>query len=424
VTDAQADERLALAIVGAGAAGLMAGITAGRAAGGGAIACFDGAATIGRKILIAGGGRCNVTHDVVDEGAFAGASPHAIRKVLRRFEVSATVSFFRELGVELVREDTGKLFPASNRARTVLDALAGALQAARVGLRTGWRVEAIERAAEGFLLHGTAGRVFAERVILATGGRSVPQTGSDGHGYVLAEHLGHSVTRVWPALVPLTLPREHALTTLAGVTVPVRLTLETATGKRLIAIEGSLVITHGGLSGPAVLDMSRHWIEARRIDPTVRLVASWVPGASDATIDALLRGAGSAGAVRRLHPHMPERLARTLCALAAVDGAVPPSSWPKTARRTLVRAVTALELPLTGDRGFGHAEVTAGGVPLAEIRLETMESRVCPGLYLCGEICDVDGRIGGYNFQWAWASGFVAGTSAAGDRAAGRSASA
>jgi hypothetical protein len=390
----------------------MAGIMAARQRGPGPVVCLDGAAPIGKKILISGGGRCNVTHDVVGASAFAGASPNAIRNVLRRFDVPATIAFFRDLGVGLVREDTGKLFPASNRARTVLDALVRGVAASGAALRAPWRVAEITRDTRGFVLSGPAGTLEAERIVLATGGRSVPQTGSDGHGYALARALGHSVTPVWPALVPLVLPRGHALTTLAGVTVRARLTIETASGKRGVSFVDSLVFTHGGLSGPAVLDVSRHWIAARREDAGVRLVANWVPEGGEATVHAALRAPGPAGVVRRLHPHMPERLARTLCELAGVDGSAPASSLPKGWQRAVVEAATALVLPVTGDRGFGHAEVTAGGVPLTEIRLATMESRVSPGLYVCGEICDVDGRIGGYNFQWAWASGWVAGTSA------------
>jgi predicted Rossmann fold flavoprotein len=405
-----------VAVVGASAAGLMAAIEAARA--GAEVVALDGARTLGAKILVSGGGRCNVTHHAVDESAFAGSTRPAIRKVLRRYDVAQTVRFFEGVGVALKREDTGKLFPVSDRARTVLDALLRAAHDTGVTLRHPWRVEAIERTAGGFRLRSATGDTLeAARVVLATGGRSLPKTGSDGHGYALARALGHTVTpRVLPALVPLTLPADHPLRALAGVAAPARLEVRAGSGRPLVAFEGALLCTHFGLSGPVVLDVSRYWITARLDDPAATLVAGWTPGRRRDEVEADLRtlGAGTVGGL--LERWMPERLARVLCALASVDAAQRGHRLTRSERIRLVRTLFELPLPVAGDRGFNFAEVTAGGVPLAELRLETMESRRCPGLYLCGEMLDVDGRIGGFNFQWAWASGHVAGV-AAGRRA-------
>jgi predicted Rossmann fold flavoprotein len=406
-----------VAVVGAGAAGLMAAIEAARGGKCREVVVLDGARTLGAKILISGGGRCNVTHHAVDETAFAGSTRPAIRKVLRRFDVGRTVEFFAVLGVELKREETGKLFPVSDRARTVLDALLRAVREAGVVVRTAWRVEAVERAAAGaFVLRSASGeRLEVDRVVLAPGGRSLPKTGSDGHGYALARSLGHSITpRVLPALVPLTLPRDHPLCALSGLSVPVRVEVRSSSGRRLAQIEGSLLCTHFGLSGPAALDISRYWIDARLDDPSATLVVCWLPSGTPEALDTALRslGAGTPGSL--LAKWLPDRLARALCTLADVDPSRPGHKLTRQDRASLARAVFEMPAPVTGDRGFGYAEVTAGGVPLAEVRLETMESRVCPGLYLCGEICDVDGRIGGFNFQWAWASGHVAGASVGG----------
>jgi predicted Rossmann fold flavoprotein len=406
------EETVDVAIVGAGAAGLMAAIWAGRTGARRSVVVLDGAARPGAKILIAGGGRCNVTHDVVDEQAFAGSSRHAIRKVLRRFDVPETVAFFRELGVTLKREDTGKLFPTTDRAQTVLDALLGAARAAGVVLRHPWRVEAVERDDEGFVLTGPSGTLRARSVVLATGGRSVPKTGSDGHGYAIARALGHTITaRVFPALVPLTLPRGHFLTALAGVSARVTLEVRAASGKRLARFTDPLLCTHFGVSGPVVLDASRYWIDARADDPGAVLTVGWLPDETLASIDAWLQELGAASPGRRLHARLPERLARALCVEAGVDPSAPGHGLTRERRRALATLLAEMPLPVTGDRGFTHAEVTAGGVPLTELQLATMASRVVPGLYLCGEICDVDGRIGGYNFQWAWASGYTAGVS-------------
>ena len=418
-----------VAIVGAGAAGLFAAVWAGRTtAVGSRVVAFDGARKLGAKILVAGGGRCNVTHHVVSEHDFAGSTPPAIRKVLRRFPVERVVQFFAEAGVELKQEETGKLFPVTDSARTVLEALTHAATTAGAQLVHPARVTAIEplptsepggdeAAVAGaatpvrFRLVTDAGSCTAGRVILCTGGKSLPKSGSDGFGHELARALGHTITQpVVPALVPLLLPAGHWIREFSGLTLPTTVTLATATGRQLMATTGSTLCTHLGLSGPAVLDISRHWLVRRQADPDVRLTLNWLPGETAESIDQLLQAAGR-GPLAVLRQRLPERLARQLCEQA---GAAASGDLPRASRRALVQAVTATPLPVTGDRGFTVAEATAGGVPLNEVNLKTMESRVCPGLYLAGEVLDVDGRIGGFNFQWAWASGFVAGTAAGG----------
>src|SRR5690606_4421502 len=245
-----------LAVVGAGAAGLMAAIQAARAAPLRVVA-LDGARTLGAKILVAGGGRCNVTHHAVEASDFAGSSPAAIARVLREFPVAATIGFFRDLGVELKREPTGKLFPVTDRARTVLDALLGAARAAGVELRHPCRVEAIEPLGDRFRLRGAWGELIARRVILAAGGQALPRSGSDGSGVALARRLGHrSTATIFPALVPLLLPDGHWLRALSGLAAPARVEVRTGTGRRVVRFEGDLLCTHFGISGPVVLDAS------------------------------------------------------------------------------------------------------------------------------------------------------------------------
>ncbi len=408
-----------IAIIGAGAAGLMAAIHAARTAPDARVVALDGAVRLGAKILVAGGGRCNVTHDVVEASAYSGSSRAAIGKVLRRFDVPETVAFFAELGVPLKREETGKLFPVSNRARSVLDALLSAARDARVELLHPRRVTGIEWNQASFIVSGEWGVLRARQVILATGGKALPKSGSDGGGYALAQALGHTLTpRIFQALVPLLLPDGHFLRELSGISFECALTVASGTGKRLAQQTGAALCTHFGLSGPAVLDISRYWLDARADDPGAVLLLNLLPEESPDVLDDTLRGLGRASPFSHLSRRLPDRLARALVTASGLDPALPASQLTRDGRRVLVNTVTALRLPVTGDRGFTYAEVTAGGVPLSELHLETMESRICPGLYLCGEICDVDGQIGGFNFQWAWASGFVAGT------AAGRSLSA
>lgn len=398
-----------VAIIGAGAAGMMAAIWTKRTNPDARVVLVDGASKIGAKILIAGGGRCNVTHYHVDETAYAGASRHAIRSVLRHFDVPETVAFFADLGVQLKREETGKLFPTTDKARTVLDALTGAVRDAGVALHYPWRVETINRHNDAFTIGGPQGSTATARVVIATGGRSIPKSGSDGHGYRIARHLGHTVTRVIPALVPLTLPAGHALTTLSGISVDVTLEVTGGNGKKIKAFAGSLLCTHFGLSGPVVLDISRYMVDALSADSGAGLWANWLPNQSADAIDGELRASARASVVTTIERRLPARLARVLCATAGVPAEVRGHELRRDDRIALVRVLTRFPLPVTGTRGYNYAEVSAGGVPLSEIRVNTMASRVCPGLYLCGEICDVDGRIGGFNFQWAWASGYTAG---------------
>lgn len=408
-------ERFDIAVVGAGAAGLMAAVWAGRA--GARVVALDGARTLGAKILVAGGGRCNVTHHAVDESAYAGSSRHAIKKVLRAFDVGRTVGFFAELGVELKREETGKLFPVTDEARTVLNALLRAVRGAGVELRHPWRVGAVRRETGGFAVVREAGHetIAAERVIVATGGMALPRSGSDGFGYRLVRSLGHTTTeRIFPALVPLTLdPGRTFIPSLSGLTVPATITLWSGTGRKLVEFTNSTLCTHFGLSGPGVLDISRYWLDTRAADPGATLTINWLPGRAEADADADLAAQRAVGIARALGGRLPDRLARALCESCGIDPAGTLDRLRRDDRRRLVNALTRTPLPVTGDRGFTHAEATAGGVPLSELHLESMESRVCPGLHLCGEVCDVDGRIGGFNFQWAWSSGYVAGKGAA-----------
>jgi predicted Rossmann fold flavoprotein len=437
-----------LAIVGAGAAGLFASIWAGLSNANISIIAVDGARKIGAKILVAGGGRCNVTHDQVSESAYFGSSRNSIRNVLRQFPVEKTIEFFASRGVTFKAEPTGKLFPTTDDAHTVLAALVGAMKANRVRLLNPWRVTQVEKTESGFLIRrdptldhvpGDPTFIRATRLILATGGKALPKTGSDGLGYTFAKALGHTTTpQIMPALVPLTLQQDgqqnHPLVSLSGLALPCTLEVRSGSNKRLAAYTNDTLLTHFGLSGPGPLDISRSLQAAQASDTAAALFVNFLPGYLTDDLDQLLAsGKGtSVGNVvgdlaRRTPPReplelaegvtglcdLPDRLIRVLCAMASVDPAAPCHTLTRDSRKTLARTLTDLKLPISGTRGFTFAEVTAGGVPLFEVHLATMESRACPGLHLCGEILDVDGRIGGYNFQWAWASGYVAGKSAA-----------
>lgn len=313
----------------------------------------------------------------------------------------------------------------SDRAQTVVDALVGRCRALGVELRTGCRAGAIEQSGEGqprdfaiTIAHAPDGAVTtlrAARVIVATGGRSLPRTGSDGAGYALVRALGHTVTETHPALVPLVLRGGFFHAALRGIAHPAELST-LANGRRADRRTGSLLWTHFGISGPVVLDASRHWVLARARGDEVELRMSVFPGETAEQVDARLRTLAAerprASLGRLLAAHLPERLADALLHTAGVDPATPSAQLARDARRRLVHVLTELSLPVEGSRGWDHAEVTAGGVPLAEVDYRTMASRKAAGLYLAGEILDCEGRIGGFNFQWAWATGYLAGRAA------------
>jgi predicted Rossmann fold flavoprotein len=220
-------------------------------------------------------------------------------------------------------------------------------------------------------------------------------------------------------LVPITLAPGCFIRELSGITLPATIELRAHTGKRLIAFTNSTLLAHFGLSGPGVLDISRYYLDAAAgaiaaAEPPPVLVLNFLPDQTLEAFDAVLQGLGKRSPLSLLRERLPERLALALLTEARIDPATLGAGLSREQRRALARAATELPLPVTGDRGFVHAEVTAGGVPLSELHLNTMESRVCPGLHVIGELCDVDGRIGGFNFQWAWASGYLAGRASGG----------
>jgi predicted Rossmann fold flavoprotein len=400
-----------VALVGAGAAGLASAIFSARRMPGRRIVALDGAKKPGAKILVAGGGRCNVTNVRVQATDYWGGSRNTIRQVLASFTAEAAVDFFREIGVEMHVEEHGKLFPNSNSAKTVLAALLAEAERRGVSLAADHRVLEICKNDDRFLVTTSQGEIRARAVVLATGGKSLPKTGSDGGGYALAEKLGHSLVATTPGLAPLILEGDfHAA--LSGVSLEVELAVCVENMKPL-KHRGAMLWTHFGVSGPAALDVSRLWHRAALDGKRVEISANFFPGANSAEVESKLM------ALSQLQPRtilenalatlIPARLAEAVLRHLGVEARIIMAHLSKETRRKLVEALTHWPLPVRDSRGYNFAEVTAGGVPLSEIDPRTMESRVCPGLFLVGEILDVDGRIGGFNFQWAWSSGFVAG---------------
>jgi predicted Rossmann fold flavoprotein len=432
-----------IAIIGAGAAGLAAAIFAAeetrRLQHRLSIVLVDGAKKPGAKILVSGGGRCNVTNEKVTPEDFCGGSSKIIRNVLLRFNEQQTLHWMQSLGVDLKLEPTGKYFPVTDSARTVLDALMNRVNELGIESRFGWRVRDIvqgsagspDTAPEWLLINAANNSVLrARQLIIATGGRALPKSGSDGAGYAWLERLGHTIVPPVPALAPLVLdergvpgsPFSTAFAQLSGISIDARLSFGH------VSYYGPVLFTHFGLSGPIAMNLSRHIARARQEDPArpVQINLS-IPLPVDAEFTnsmgqktRLSYDAWLLGEIQR-HPQMtianalgrimPERLA--MCLASAVE-AHRLADMRKEDRQRLGQLLQSSPLAVKGDRGFAFAETTAGGVALDEVNWKSMRSRKAENIYLCGEVLDVDGRIGGFNFQWAWATGHIAGKSAAG----------
>lgn len=397
---------LPVVVVGAGAAGLLAALTAARR--GLDVVLVESTKDGGRKILISGGGRCNILPSVArPERYVTASSPNLLRKILRSWPLPEQRAFFEaELRMPLeLEEDTGKLFPASQRARDVRDALEARVRESGARTWLGARVTGLHSQGGGWevTLDG-APPVQARSVVVATGGLSVPQTGSDGAGLEMLRALGHGVSPTYPALTPLTAePHPHA--DLAGIATDVTLT---APGSRpAFRTTGALLVTHRGWSGPAVLDASYLAVKGRPDGSRQDILVDWSGGQGSDWEAELMAAAGTVRSV--VAQRLPRRLAEALVREAGVDPSTALAQLRRADRRRVVDALTAYPLPWTGHEGYKKAEVTGGGVRLDEVDPRTMESRRTPGLYLCGELLDAFGPIGGHNFLWAWATGRAAG---------------
>lgn len=407
--------RIPIVVVGAGAAGLVASIFARE--GGQDVLLLERTTDGGRKILISGGGRCNILPSLLQPERFVTHSPpHLLRGMLRSWPFAAQRAFFEhEVRIPLaLEEETGKLFPVSNRARDVRDGLMALAKARGVEVESQTTVTGVEATTSevpGFSpgqarwrLTTSRGDFEASSVILATGGLSVPLTGSDGTGLTIARRLGHDIHPTYPALTPLT-GTTPLLASLSGISLDVRIRAKAA--GRTMESHGGFLFTHRGYSGPAVLDVSH--VAVRNTAAVLRV--QWTEYDADTWARELANTTGLiVNLVARI---LPERLAEVLC----LEAGLPPDRRGPELRRhertALVDALTSYVLPWKGDEGYKKAEVTGGGVALTEVHPRTLESVRHPGLFMCGEMLDAFGPIGGHNFAWAWATGRAAGLGAA-----------
>ena len=399
-------------VIGAGAAGTMAAIFA--AASGAATRLLERTTDGGRKILISGGGRCNILPARVDESRFVTDSPaHLLRKMVRSWPLREQIAFFEdEAGIPLVEEaESAKLFPRSNRARDVRDRLLAMAVERGAAFRPNANVAGLERDGSRWRVLVAGGEPeSADAVIVAAGGLSVPMTGSDGTGLAIAAALGHTVRTTYAALTPLT-ASPPPLASLAGVSLPV--TLSARDEHREATATGGFLFTHRGYSGPSVLDVSHVAVRSRiEHDRSASLRVRWAShGDAEWTKTLEPQGARSVGAA--VASVLPVRLADALVARCGIDPRLALANLSRRDRLRLIDELVRGELPWSGDEGYKKAEVTGGGVALDEVDPRTLESRRHPGLHFCGEVLDAFGPIGGYNFLWAWATGRAAGIAAA-----------
>ncbi|TWT46784.1 hypothetical protein Pla111_18850 [Botrimarina hoheduenensis] len=373
----------------------------------------------GVKILMSGGTRCNLTHsasasEIADAyarlvgGAAGKAKARFLRPALARLTPDAVIALFEAEGLRTKIEPTGKVFPASDRALDVQRALLQMLDNAGVTLALGEPAVEVHRQANRYHVTTPHRTIAAESLVVAVGGRSYPGCGTVGDGYAWAKALGHRIIPPRPALVPLTSTARWA-NELQGVTLgDVRLRIGATPQQVAIDRRGSFLFTHFGLSGPAVMDASR--VVTERPDAgDWQAWCDFLPGIDETVLLDQLKQGGSRTVATQLAEWAPRRLAEAIAALAETPGDRRLAELSKSERRRLIEGIKRTPIPLTGSLGFKKAEVTAGGVDLPEIDPRTMQSRLAPGAYFIGEVLDLDGPIGGYNFQAAFSTGALAG---------------
>jgi predicted Rossmann fold flavoprotein len=367
----------------------------------------------GRKILISGGGRCNILPARVDDRRFVtDSSPNTLRNIVRSWPLEEQISFFEEeLALPLVEEEeSAKLFPASNRARDVRDGLLTAASRSGVTFLPNTSVTNVAPRGAGWRIERQEGEpIETDRIVMSTGGLSVPNTGSDGRGLTMLAALGHTIHRTYPALTPI-VSQPAPFAELAGISTAV--TISARDQSRQSTAAGGFLFTHRGYSGPCVLDVS-HVVARSRLEgqSDARLTVRWTD-LDEAGWEVALTPEGTRTVGGVLRRALPDRLADALAQQADVSPSRTLAQLTRQERRRLIEVLVRGSLPWTGDEGYKKAEVTGGGVNLAEIDPRTMQSKLHPGLFLCGELLDAFGPIGGYNFLWAWATGRAAGHAA------------
>lgn len=398
-----------IAVIGAGAGGMMAALTAAEDKQN-RVVLLERQARPARKLMATGNGRCNLTNITASPRNYHGEDADFVRFALSEFPPEAALDFFKSIGLITVTEDGGRVYPLSNSANSVADVLRFALSAAGVELRAPWPVQSLARRGGGFLLRSEDGELAADAVIVACGGMAGEKLGGVRDGYELLGSLGHSRTALRPSLVQITTENTYPRA-LKGVKADCALTLRRGR-EVLFASCGEVLFTETGVSGPAAFDLSRAVSTAG--DGKTELQIDLLRGFSESEAAELLRARRerapaelTAGDI--LTGALHNRLGRMVVKYAGVDGNRPIRELSDGDICAIARAAKRFTLPVRGTEGFGAAQVTAGGIRTGEFDPRTMGSGLVPGVYACGEVLDIDGDCGGFNLQWAWASGRLAG---------------
>lgn len=409
-------KKIRIAVIGGGASGMMAAIAAARL--GAEVTIWEKNARVGKKLLATGNGRCNFTNIRTEISRYHGEDPSFAAPALEQFTADQTLQFFGSLGIAHRVEENGKVFPRSGQASSVLDVLRHEMAELNVEVECDSEVGAVERTAGYFRLALSSGsRCEADRVIVASGGKASPNLSSAGLGYPIASRLGHRIVMPGPALVPLKL--EFAfLRQIRGIKWDGNASI-LADRKPVESAEGEILFTEYGISGPPVLDLSRTALERQRKGEHVELSVSLVPEMTSRELRESLMARFSAAGGKNLDfalvGFINKQLIPVLLRSAGIEAAgrrADGINRKETDR--LAGLMQDWRFPVTGFAGWMHAQVTTGGVSTKDIDPATLQSRLVPGLYFTGEIVDIDGDCGGFNLQWAWSSGHVAGSHASG----------
>jgi predicted Rossmann fold flavoprotein len=412
-------DKITVGIVGAGPSGIMAALEAARR--GTRAILFEANALVGRKLLVTGNGRCNISNAHATASRYTCADPSFIETALERFGHRRTLDRLAEMGILTYATDDGWCYPLSNSAATVAATLTTALDLAGVEIHLNTRIADLRRERGGFALDVGDGRRphRVDRLVLASGGMAYPALGSRGDLYPVLERMGHTIVAPRPALAPI-VADVRRLHKLQGVRMDLGLTLYEGKGDRervLGHTVGNAIFTQFGFSGPAAMDLS-HLISTRP-GADLTLEIDLLPHYRREMQGLLERMAGRRDARRlplrvALGAALPEKVPPVIMTLAGLSDDTSLADLPRDELSTMLERLTRLRVAVKGTHGFEFAQVSTGGVPVGEVDPHTMASRIVPGLYLAGEVLDVVGPCGGYNLQFAWTSGYLAGAGAAG----------
>lgn len=396
-----------IAIIGGGAAGIIAAITAAR--NGASVAIYERNDRVGKKILATGNGRCNLTNIYADIENYYSEDKELIGHIIDKYWVSDTLDFFEEIGLIYKVEDEGKVYPYSNHASSVLDVLRFQMEKLNIKIVFDFEVKEVKKTDKNFtLISYKSEKATADKVIVTTGGKASPASGSNGSGYPILEKFGHSVTKLFPSLVQIKL-KPSELNKLNGIKVDGTITAKLADGD--IEKSGEILFTDYGISGPAVFSISR----IVGVVPECKFIIDLMPEYSYNDLIEILKNHRN---IMRTCDELFVGILNKRIGQAIIKSVIDIKMNEDVKKFTdkdidkIASKVKSYEVTSVGTMSWNNAQVTAGGVKLSEFESKTLESKFCKGLYAAGEVLDVDGDCGGFNLQWAWSSGYVAGESA------------